>query len=300
MSQRGTIHRYTLIIEKLNGKQFPSAEELLSHLLDHGFEISKRTLERDFDAIRNEFGVEITYYRDKRGYGIDHDSSIDMPSFLRFLEIVNTAALLTESLSETKETLDFISFDSAGGLRGIDQLKPLLKAIKERRKISFQHYSFQTEKSRKYTCSPYLLKEYQNRWYLSGLVSGFDEMRTFGIDRMSDLQLSDTVFKRDEKRSPQQQFENIIGLVYSEKNKQKVILSFTRAQGMYVKSLPMHRSQKVLIDNEQECRIELNLMPNYELTQQILMHHSWVKVIEPLWLKEEIKSLLNKAINNYD
>ena len=55
MSQRGTIKRYTAIIEKVGGKQFPSSSDVLEFLEDLGFSISKRTLERDFDAIRNEF-----------------------------------------------------------------------------------------------------------------------------------------------------------------------------------------------------------------------------------------------------
>lgn len=66
MSQRGTIKRYTAIIEKISGNQFPSAQSVLDFLEDLGFSISKRTLERDFDAIRNEFGVEITYNKKKR------------------------------------------------------------------------------------------------------------------------------------------------------------------------------------------------------------------------------------------
>ena len=101
MSLQGTIRRYTLIIEKINQRQFPSFEEIQDYLEDCGFTISKRTLERDIAVIRNEFGIEITFNRNKAGYFIDHENSINMDSFLRFLEIVNTAELLTESLSDS-------------------------------------------------------------------------------------------------------------------------------------------------------------------------------------------------------
>lgn len=151
MSRQGTIRRYTLIIEKINRNQYPSFAEIQDYLDDFGFSISKRTLERDIAAIRNEFGLEITYNRFKDGYFVDEENSINIDSFLRFLEIVNTAELLTESLLDSKETLDYISFDKGGGLKGIEYLKPLLQTIKEHRKIKFKHFSYQTEKSRKYS-----------------------------------------------------------------------------------------------------------------------------------------------------
>jgi len=299
MSRQGTIHRYTLIIEKINRNQFPSFQEIQEFLFDSGFEVSKRTIERDFEAIRNEFGLEITFNRSKSGYYIDHENSVNIESFLRFLEIVNTAELLTESLQDSKETLNYISFDKGGGLKGIELLRPLLQATKEHRIISFKHFNFQTEKSRNYTLAPYLLKEYQNRWYVVGIVSGINEMRTFGVDRIEELETKDEYFKADPKLNPQERFNDAIGVVYSTSDKQSVILSFIPSQGYYVKSLPLHASQKVLIDNDVECRIEINVVPNYELIQLILMNNDKVKVIEPAWLVQEVKELLEETLNKY-
>jgi predicted DNA-binding transcriptional regulator YafY len=299
MSRQRTIRRYTLIIEKINRNQFPSFEEIHNFLKDDGFEVSRRTVERDIAAIRNEFGVEITFNKYKEGYFIDVENSLQMDSFFRFLEIVNTAELLTESLSESKETLNYISFDQGGGLKGIELLKPLLNAIKNHRKIKFTHFSFQKEKRKKYSMRPYLLKEYQNRWYVVGIVAGIDELRTFGLDRIEALEVRDEIFKPDLKLNPLQKFDDAIGLIFSISGKQKVILSFSLSQGYYIKSLPMHHSQKILIDDEVECRFELNVVVNYELIQQILMHHHFVKVIEPATLQNEVKRLLKLALEQY-
>jgi len=299
MSRQGTIRRYTLIIEKINRNQYPSFKDIQEYLDEFGFTLSKRTIERDFEAIRNEFGMEVTFDRIKNGYFIDKENSINIDSFLRFLEIVNTAELLTESLSDSKETLDYISFDKGGGLKGIEHLKVLLKAIKEKRKIKFQHFSYQSEKSKKYSVKPYLLKEYQNRWYIVGVVSGINEVRTFGLDRITDIELRDELFTPDPKIKPRQNFEDAIGVVYSVDVKQIVVLSFTPNQGHYVKGLPMHKSQEVIKDDDTECRIQLYVVPNYELKQQIIMHHDRVKVLEPKWLLEDIKKHLKRALNQY-
>ena len=300
MSKHGTIRRYFLEIEKIKNTPFPSFKDIKDYLFDHGFEVGDRTIQRDIEQIRFEFGVEIIYNREQNGYYIDYEKSINIESFFRFLEIVNTADLLVETLSESKDSLKYISFDTGGGLKGIENLKTLLKAIKNHRKITFDHYSFQKEKYTKYAINPYLLKEYQNRWYVVGMVAGTNEFRTFGIDRIENLKVKTETFKPDKKRNPASMFEQTIGLDYSEGKAEKVVLSFTPTQGKYVKTLPFHHSQKILIDDDNECRISLNVIPNYELKQLILMNGDTVKVIEPQWLADDIKEILLRTVEKYE
>ena len=299
MSKHGTIRRYTLEIEKIKREQFPSFQEIKDFLFEYGFEIGDRTIQRDIEQIRYEFGLEIKYDRYKNGYFIDYENSINIESFFRFLEIVNTAELLTESLNESKEALKYISFDTGGGLKGIENLKPLLKAIKDNRKVSFTHFNFHTNKTRNYLLEPYLLKEYQNRWYVIGLIENFKEFRTFGIDRIENLEVKPGTFKPDNKLNPVEMFERIIGLVYSTDSPQDIILSFTPTQGKYIKTLPLHTSQKILVDNVTELRISITVIPNYELTQLILKHGDTVKVLEPKWLAKEIKDVLTQTLKKY-
>lgn len=299
MSKQGTIRRYTLEIEKIRRGQFPSFQEIKDYLYNHGFDVGDRTIQRDIEQIRFEFGIEIMYDRYKNGYYIDYENSLNIESFFRFLEIVNTAKLLTESLLESKNSLKYISFDNDGGLKGIGNLKPLLKAIKDNRKVSFTHINFHTEKSKKYTLKPYLLKEYQNRWYVIGIIDGFNDFRTFGIERIENLEIKAETFKPNKKIKPIELFDKTIGVVYSENIPETIILSFTSKQGNYIKTLPLHSSQRILIDDKQECRISLKVVPNYELIQQILKYGDTVKVIEPEWLVDEIKDILERALENY-
>ncbi|MBU2554053.1 MAG: WYL domain-containing protein [Bacteroidetes bacterium] len=300
MSKHGTIRRYTLEIELVKKGHYPSFEEIKDYLFEHGFEISRRTIQRDIEQIRVEFGIELMYERDKNGYFIDYENSLNIGAFFRFLEIVNTAELLTESLQESKDALKHISFDSEGGLKGTENLKPLLTAIKDHRKITFIHFNFHTENFRKYTLKPYLLKEYQNRWYVVGMISGLNEFRTFGVDRIENLEIKPETFKPNKKLNPTDIFSQTIGLVYSDNKAQTIILSFTPTQGKYIKTLPLHSSQKILIDDENECRISLSVVPNYELTQQILKHGETVKVLEPEWLVEVIKENLKRTLEKYE
>jgi len=57
MSFQGKLKRYLLILERL---QRPSSfSELHDHLYEHGFELSQRTLQRDINGLRDEFGIEV-------------------------------------------------------------------------------------------------------------------------------------------------------------------------------------------------------------------------------------------------
>lgn len=299
MSKHGTIRRYTLIIEKIGRKQYPSFEIIKDYLFEHGFEISTRTIQRDIEQIRFEFGIEIKYDRNRNGYFIDTETSINPDSFLRFLEIVNTAELLTESLKESKDTLNYISFESHGDLKGIENLKPLLFAIKNHRKVAFTHENFDTGKQRKYSVRPYLLKEYQNRWYLVGIIGGTNEFRTFGIDRILNLEVKEETFKPETKIDPIELFENTVGLSYSYNELEEVVLSFTPLQAKYVKSLPLHKSQEIIEENEKEVQVKLRIIPNFEFKQKVMMLGETVKVLEPKWLVDDIKKSLTTALMNY-
>lgn len=300
MSRQGTIKRYTLIIEKINRGLYPTLKEIETYLFDRGFEISTRTVRRNIEQIKYEFGIEINYSKERKGYHINKENSIEFNSFLRFLEIANTAELITESIKDSKKTLEYISFDNDGNLKGINNIKKLLQAIKEQKAITFTHYNFDQESYKERKLYPYLLKEYLNRWYIIGLQNKNDtNFRTFGIDRISNLKLTTEVFKRNQELHPQSLFSSIIGVIYPEENIQEVILKFTPFQGKYIKTLPLHHSQEILTDNEKEFTIRLWIKVNYELKQRLLMLNHQVEVLKPESLRDDMKLILNKTLNNY-
>ncbi len=299
MSAQGTIKRYTLLIEKIVSARYPSFHELQNFLAVHDLEISQRTLQRDIEQIRNEFNVEIKYNRLQNGYFVDRDSGMKVESFLRLLQLVRTANLFSESLADGKNSMTHILFDSENNLKGIEHLEPLLFSIKNQRRVSFVHENFETEKKKKYLFSPYILKEYQYRWYVVGTVEGMNDLLIFGIDRIENVKVLTTLFVRNEKLKPVELFENIVGLNFSKGEPEEIILSFTPLQGKYVKALPFHKSQKVLEENKKETIVKLFVVPNFELTQKILMIGHRVKVVKPEWLVKEIKIALKRNLKNY-
>jgi len=299
MSKHGAIRRYSLIIEKIANKQYPSFSVIKDFLFDHGFEISDRTIQRDIEQIRFDFGLEIKYDKANRGYFIDEEETYGVEGFIRFLEIANTADLLSETLMDGKEALNYIDFESAGELKGLKFLKQLLHALKNNRIINFSYKRFDADKENTYQMQPYLLKEYQSRWYIIGMINNYNDFRTFGIDRIFSLAVKEDTFKRNPALTPKSLFRNTIGLTDAPDGYEEVILSFTAFQGNYIKTLPWHHTQQILTDNEQELRIKLNIVPNFEFKQKVLMHGENVTVIQPQWFANEIKQSLQNTLKKY-
>ncbi|MGZ2371750.1 helix-turn-helix transcriptional regulator [Ancylomarina sp. YFZ004] len=280
MSQQATIKRYLLLIEKVKRATYPSKQDLIDLLNDQGLSCSERTFQRSLESIRNEFGVEIAYHPDRRGYYVDDELSVDYEPFLRFLDIAQSANTLIETLRDGKESLQYIHFDSSSHMIGVHYLQPLLRAVKANLKVKLTYSHFQKEGDRTFIMHPELLKEYMNRWYVMGHVDYAEEARVYALDRITKLEVLPDTFTR-KLGSAEEVFGGIIGVDFSGEKIEKVVLSFTPEQGNYIRTLPLHTSQEVLIDNEDEFRIALWVKPNFELKQRIQMYGDQVKVLEP-------------------
>ena len=80
---------------------------------------------------------------------------------------------------------------------------------------------------------------------------------------------------------------------------QDIILSFDPGQGNYIKTLPLHESQQVLVDNEEELQIHLKLCVTHDLLMELLSFGDSMKVIKPESLIEEIKNMHYNAFKQY-
>ena len=61
----------------------------------------------------------------------------------------------------------------------------------------------------------------------------------------------------------------------------------------------MHHSQKVLIDNDKEYRIQLTLFPTYDFEREVLSHGERVKVISPKSFRDHLQNEVKNMLKNY-
>ena len=296
MANYKSLRRYYLIIEKLHEGRNASFKSIAKHLYTNDIEISERTLQRDIAQIRADFGVDIIYNKIVNGYTIDETSSINLPSFYRFLELTLTTELLREQFKEKHTLLNHIQFEPIESLKGHENIKLILDAILLKRWIKFQYTRFDEEVTKTHEAIPCLLKRYQNRWYLIAKLKS-NRVATFGIDRISDLKKTSAPFKEDDQVFPEG-LNSVVGLNYTGEPT-RVVLEADTIQAKYLQSLPLHHSQKVVSSSKKSTQFEYHLIPNYELIQAILKLGDQIKVIEPSELKDEVMDTLTRTIKLY-
>jgi predicted DNA-binding transcriptional regulator YafY len=296
MPQVKSIERLSSILNFVHQHPFCNLQEMMENLSNRDFFPTERTMQRDLKTIREMCFIDIKYSRLQNGYYIEKDSERDFNEWMQIFELFNRANVINEVLIKTPGTIDYIDFDQSVSIHQEQLFPTILNAIIERRKIKFTYQRFWEEESSLIELEPQLLKEYLNRWYVVG-TNEAGEFRSYGLERVTELQLLAMTFKPKVK-NPKKLFYDVIGL-YSDNEKEQVILSYQPFQGKYIKSQPLHSSQKILVDNESELRIEIKVCPNYELEEQILKQGERVTVLEPEWLREEIKKRVRSTMNNY-
>lgn len=304
MSKLGYFSRYITIIKKLKAKpcSFSQLEQHLQNRIDYLQEdddslnigLSKRTLQRDFREIKKLFGIDIEYSKREKGYHIAN-SEMDYSG----LEILMESYDIFKALNIAQDIAPFVFMDKRNP-QNTDNLFGLLHAIKNKQVIHFDYQKFWDEAPTARASEPYLLKEFRNRWYI--IVKDLKDaaIKTFALDRLTNLDIRLTKFSYSDADIIIQNFRYCFGIISpNATTPDEIILSFDPFQGKYVKSLPLHATQQILADNEDELRIKLQLFITYDFIKELLSYGDNVKVIKPSSLAKEIKAAHQKAFEQY-
>ncbi|MBM3436710.1 MAG: WYL domain-containing protein, partial [Bacteroidetes bacterium] len=85
----------------------------------------------------------------------------------------------------------------------------------------------------------------------------------------------------------------------NESEPEEIVLSFEPNQGKYIKSLPLHNTQQILIDNDKELQVRLQLYITFDFVMELLSFADNMKVIKPKSLIKEIKDAHGRAFKQY-
>ncbi|MFV7235173.1 helix-turn-helix transcriptional regulator [Flavobacterium sp. ZB4R12] len=301
MSKKQFLKRYSLIINKLR-KKASSFEEIQKYLAEQSindeenYEISIRTFQREIKEIASTHGIEITYNRSQGVYEIIYDGNEDRNErLMESFEIID-ALKISNNLS------NHLILEKRKPL-GTTNMNFLIHAIKNRNEIRFSYSKYWTEElvDTQRKVQPLALKEARYRWYLVAKDLKDNRVKTFGLDRITNLEITNSKFEIPENYNPEKTFRYSFGIINEDhKEPQKIVLSFSFEQGKYIKSLPLHHSQKELINDEKEYRVELLLHPTYDFVMELLSIGAEVKVLEPESLKMEMIKKLEATLKRYE
>ena len=298
MSKRESIARYNLIIKKLRKQpadfeQISTYLSLESELQEYNFNVSKRTFQRDLDDIRSLYNIDIVYDFSRKVYFIDLEEQPELNE--RILEAFDTF----NALNITDRLSNYIHFEKRRP-QGTENLYGLLHAIKNKVQISFSYKKFWEDEMSQRTAEPYALKEFKNRWYVLANDLKDNKVKSFALDRLTELEITRKKFQLPIDFDVNEHYKYCFGIISpNEHQPREIILSFDPFQGKYIKTLPLHASQVILKDNEEELLIKLTLFLTHDFLMEILSYGDNVKVIQPESLIEDLKTSYENALKLY-
>ncbi|KMQ72346.1 helix-turn-helix transcriptional regulator [Chryseobacterium koreense] len=296
--------RYALIIKKIesNPLSYPQLEDYLLNSFefqDAGVtSYSIRTLQRDIKEISRLFNISI--HNKKKGdnrYYIERKDELENDDYnqklLESFQISNT-------LNLHPDFSDFIFFESRKP-SGLHLFYDLFFAIRNKRIIKFEHYNYKTKEKTVRKVHPLALKESGNRWYLISIDTKDKMLKSFGLDRISFLEVTKSKFRENYKCNLKEHFKHSFGVMnISGQNPEKIVLRCGKEQGEYIKSFPLHQSQRYLRETQENIYLEFFLHPTYDFMQELLSYGEEVTIEEPASFANQIKSKLKKAYENYE
>ena len=300
MSQRLTTLRHNLIINKLRRNKQATFREICEYLekesemQNENLTISKRTFIRDMAEIGEIYGIYIKYDFSKRAYFIEEDFSDEFEN--RRLEALDVFhALKIKERQENAIILD--NRQRAGTVH----LYGLLHAINNHLQISFDYQKFHVAEMETKTVKPLAIKEFKYRWYLWVETLTHKNIVCYALDRMSNLQISTEIFTPPVGFNLAERMKFCFGIISPNADEPSdVVLSFEPFQGQYIKSLPLHHTQQILLDNDDELRISLKIFITFDFVQELLSYGKTVKVIQPQSLIDKTIGVYEKALKKYN
>lgn len=287
--------------------------------------LSKRTIYNDLEFMKDHeagFGAPILHDNDEGYYyslatfeifrafitGSDLERLKNALNMLRQLSGENQfkdIASLVLRLEETyrikrkiKEDI-VIQFDHGNNIDGqkwVDQFKD---KIISKEVITVTYEPFGREKYKR-IISPYLIREYNNRWFCIGYDHEHKLLTNLGLDRVKSIATSLQEFYIHPEYNSKNYFKDIVGISKSQDAKKiKIKFKAWGLQKYYLDSKKLHHSQKMIKETKDYAVFQLEVIPNFELKSKILANLSSIEIISPKSFKDEIVNSINKGLELY-
>ena len=216
--------------------------------------------------------------------------------------------LLLDTSREVESGNSLIRSSLEQNLTNIDLLPIFYKAIANKQVLQFDYQPFGQEPFT-LTFHPQFLKEYNGRWFVFGNADR-EPYQAYNVplDRI----IGEISFVKGieyipaEKGFYQQYFKNIIGVTHEEEAKVEQVVIRTKSEYQHglLLTKPLHHSQKEALpfgehDGQWYGEVVLTIEPNRELRGKILMYGESLEVIEPLVLREQLRTTISMQMEQY-
>jgi len=301
MSKQTAINRYFLIIKRLQKrkqsfKQLHDYLHMQTEIRGYKCTLEKRTFQREINEIREVFGIDIQYSRAEKVYYISEEENPEQLKQDRLLEAYELLNIL-----ETSDIYKDKIFFEERKAKGLEFVFGFLYAIKNSLIVNTEHINFSDGSKYPKTIKPLALKESQGRWYILAEDSKDSYLKTFALDRIIELDITNQKFEKPEIKI-EEWFKYSFGIIKPENEKPEIItLSLSFLQGQYIKSYPLHKSQQLLSESydDDEVIFSLEMFITDDFIMELMKYGNELEVLSPAFLADKLKNEHKKAFEQY-
>lgn len=331
---KNALIRYKTIDKCLQNKYRQwTLDDLIEAVSDALFEyegkensVSKRTVQLDIQMMRSEklgYNAPIEVY-DKKYYRYeDEDFTItDIPltetdinvltetvsmlkqfkDFSLFNDVSDILQRLEDKIyAEKSHTQPVIHLDKNDNLKGLHFLDQLYQAIIKKVVLKITYKSFTSRDENTFLFHAFILKEFNNRWFLVGRKRSKAPISNLALDRIIAIDYDFQTPYLEEEFDAEKFYKNIVGVtVNTGLQPKKIELWIDRTNAPYVITKPLHNSQRLIKTNEDgSIIIHLFLVENYELERLVLGFGNGIEIIKPEGMRKRMKGILEKSLEKY-
>ncbi len=305
--------------------KYPNCSTLATEI-----EVTPKTIQRDITFMRNQLDLPLEYHAINHGYYYTqpvhefpmlHLSRNDLVALFlarHALEPVRGTKLermLAESFSKIAEacpgevSIQWHELDEAFSVKASGVLPAdvtlfgdLLDAVMACRKVSFNYHKLTGSKPEQRTVHPYHVGQIEHGWYLVAYDPGRKGMRTFALQRITNLSVLKSKFERNPRFNARDHLGGGFG-VWSYDNKEnqahEISIRFEDYAARVVAERMWHSSQAIrkLKPDGSAIEFQATLSGLEEITRWVLSWGSKAKVLEPPELKKRVREELEAMMH---
>ena len=177
-------------------------------------------------------------------------------------------------------------------------LATVLDAMKQGRRLRFSYRSYNESTPKDRQVNPYFVKIFKQLWYLIGYNVDDKAIKTYSLDRMGSVSLTEAKFEMPPNFNPEDFFADSFGIITDSSRPERVTLRVSHWLANYLRALPLHKSQREEI-HENYSLFHYRMQVTSDLIEEIMRYGSNITVLEPKELRLRVTNELRKCMENY-
>lgn len=295
------INKLSWLVDTLRRNGRMTFEEISDRWMDYrefsdGKPLCKRTFHKWRQSVIDTFGlyIECDDSGAYRYYIANEDELKENSMEMWLVDTFNVCNSLIESRG-LKERIILEDVPS-----GTIFLEGIIRAMRKNQCVEITYHNYVRNDHKSHVIEPYFVKLFKRRWYVIGLSEESSAIRIYSLDRIDDMKVLEKTFVYPQDFVPEEFFRYNFGIYSSDQKAERVVLKASAWQAYYMRALPLMKETQEEIETTDEYSIfAMTIAPTYDFKQELLRMADTIEVIEPKWLRKEMKELIGKMKEMY-